>query len=86
MLGAAPSEGEVTQSEIERRRLLVYQHGQDLRNDGLIDPPLMTRPQKPMTTLPQRRGGWLVMEDNYAGLFDKPSAVVTQEMIDGIKN
>ncbi|XP_068638431.1 RNA polymerase II C-terminal domain phosphatase-like 2 isoform X2 [Aristolochia californica] len=45
LLGAAPREGEISLSEIERRRLLILQHGQDTRNySSPGDPPLVQRP------------------------------------------
>ncbi|KAG9453968.1 hypothetical protein H6P81_006872 [Aristolochia fimbriata] len=54
LLGAAPREGEISQTEIERRRLLILQHGQDLRNcSSSVDPPLVQRP--PVDSSPVQR-------------------------------
>lgn len=65
----AREEGEVPESELDpdtRRRLLILQHGQDIRDHPPREPPPfpVITPAPPVSTLPvQPRGNWFPSEE-----------------------
>ncbi|OVA02669.1 NLI interacting factor [Macleaya cordata] len=69
LLGAS-ARREVNPSELNdaRRRFLILQHGQGMRDQGFADPPLLPRPLAQVSAPSvQSRGGWLVEEDSNVG-------------------
>ncbi|KAK1260731.1 RNA polymerase II C-terminal domain phosphatase-like 1 [Acorus gramineus] len=63
----AREEGEVPESELDpdtRRRLLILQHGQDVRDNPLNDSPAPVRPPPQILVPPvQPRGNWFPLEE-----------------------
>lgn len=68
----AREEGEVPESELDpdtRRRLLILQHGQDVREQAPSEPPVPVRPSVPVpvpATRVQSRGSWFPVEEEMA--------------------
>ncbi|KAK1283424.1 RNA polymerase II C-terminal domain phosphatase-like 1 [Acorus calamus] len=63
----AREEGEVPESELDpdtRRRLLILQHGQDVRDNPVNDSPVPVRPPPQILVPPvQSRGNWFPLEE-----------------------
>ncbi|XP_047311754.1 RNA polymerase II C-terminal domain phosphatase-like 1 [Impatiens glandulifera] len=63
----AREEGEVPESELDpdtRRRLLILQHGQDIRDQSSSDPQFLGKPPVPISPPQvQPRGGWFGVEE-----------------------
>ncbi|KAA8517393.1 hypothetical protein F0562_017686 [Nyssa sinensis] len=62
-----------------KRRFLILNHGQDVRYQGSVEPPLLSRlPALPVSPM-QQQGGWLVKEDNNRGHFNNRASGSVQE-------
>lgn len=79
----AREEGEVGESELDpdtRRRLLILQHGQDIRDHTSSEPPFPVRHTNPVQ-VPARvpsRGGWFPVEEEIGS--QPPNRVIPKEI------
>ncbi|XP_058730856.1 RNA polymerase II C-terminal domain phosphatase-like 1 [Vicia villosa] len=79
----AREEGEVGESELDpdtRRRLLILQHGQDIRDHTSSEPPFPVRHPNPVQ-VPARvpsRGGWFPVEEEIGS--QPPNRVIPKEI------
>ncbi|KAF8402673.1 hypothetical protein HHK36_010762 [Tetracentron sinense] len=82
-LPGAPARREVNSSELDpdlRRRLLILQHGQDVRDHSSGDPSFPSRlPAQISAPSIQASGGWLVEEDIKKGQYNSQAPGLTQE-------
>ncbi|XP_019053287.1 PREDICTED: RNA polymerase II C-terminal domain phosphatase-like 2 isoform X1 [Nelumbo nucifera] len=79
----APARWDIIPPELDpdlRRRLLILQHGQDVRDQCSGDPPILPRPPAQASPpLIQTRGGWLVEEDINMGQIKNQPLGFTHE-------
>ncbi|XP_045819226.1 RNA polymerase II C-terminal domain phosphatase-like 1 [Trifolium pratense] len=79
----AREEGEVGESELDpdtRRRLLILQHGQDIREHTSSEPPFPIRHPNPVpvATRAPSRGGWFPVEEEIGS--QPPNRVIPKEI------
>lgn len=80
----AREEGEVGESELDpdtRRRLLILQHGQDIRDHTSSEPPFPIRHPNPVqvSTRAPSRGGWCPVEEEIGS--QPPNRVLPKEIL-----
>ncbi|RVX06011.1 RNA polymerase II C-terminal domain phosphatase-like 2 [Vitis vinifera] len=62
-----------------KRRLLIMKHGQDVRNQSLGDPPILSRLPQISTSSLHPQGVWLVEDDSNRGHLNNRASGLVQE-------